>query len=83
MLGNASWDVIAAGKDKIQLALTETPTSGLVNSTRTDDIAALAATRLVTWDYDNDGFEDLLAWSNAQRRLFRGLAGGKFERPIC
>jgi tetratricopeptide (TPR) repeat protein len=70
--GNASWDVAAAGTDGLRLVLA-------VGASQPAAIAPLAATNILTWDYDNDGFEDLLAWSDRDRKLFRGVARSKFE----
>jgi hypothetical protein len=70
--GDASWDVAAANQNSLELVLGST-------EQRQSTIAPFAANNLLAWDYDNDGFEDLLAWSDSDRRLFRGLTHRRFE----
>jgi hypothetical protein len=69
--GDAAWDLLAAGADGVRLASQSRQPAAT--------IASPAADRLLTWDYDNDGLEDVLAWSAGGMQLFRGLADGKFE----
>ena len=69
--GNAAWDLLAAGQDGVRLATRPKEPATV--------IASAAADRLLTWDYDNDGLEDCLAWSADGLQLLRGLADGKFE----
>ena len=62
--GNASWDVVGVTPRGMRLVTTQTPTSGnwrQQNSTLASDLQPLGLTML---DLDNDGHQDLLAWSN-------------------
>jgi tetratricopeptide (TPR) repeat protein len=65
MDGNASWDIVGSTGDGLQLVTTLTPESGNLRphqSIRIDDDQPLG---LLALDFNNDGHEDLLAWSPA------------------
>lgn len=76
--GNASWDVLGAVDDGVMLVTTKTPSSGKILKQSSELISKSQATGLLAWDYDNDGQDDLLAWSDAGVQLLRGDGNGKF-----
>ncbi len=77
---NVSWDLLAGGKDGITLLQTRTPESGLVRFLKTETVANLPVTDLKTWDFDNDGFLDLVAWGEKGIAIYRGTSRGNFRR---
>jgi Tfp pilus assembly protein PilF len=77
--GNASWDLIAAGEQELQSVLTTTPSNSRSQPVRSETLAAAGLQHLLTWDYDNDGFRDLLGWNGDAAWLFRGLSNGRFQ----
>jgi len=77
--GNASWDLLACGPSGITLSRTETPEPGVVRPFQTDLVSGFPAERLLCWDFDNDGFEDFIAWNEAEWHAYRGVADGRFE----
>lgn len=76
--GNASWDLIGAVNEGVQLITTKTPASGAVRLASTSVISQSPAIGLLSWDYDNDGHDDLLASSETGVQLLRGDGAGKF-----
>jgi hypothetical protein len=77
--GNAVWDLLAAGQAGVNHVPISGPPLGPVRSETAASVSDLPATRLLTWDYDNDGWEDCLAWNGARLSLLRGLVENKFE----
>jgi hypothetical protein len=75
--GNASWDLVAAVEEGLLLVTTTTPSSGVVRFGSAELLTKTTAAGLLTWDYDNDGHDDLLAWGEGSPQLLRG--GGKFS----
>jgi hypothetical protein len=78
--GNAKWDLLTGGEQGVRLSPLTGPPAGAIETARAVTIADLAAEHLLTWDYDNDGWEDCLAWSDAGVRLLRGTGREKFQR---
>jgi hypothetical protein len=76
--GNGSWDLVAVQDAGLGCSLTSTPEPGVVASRRADQVATTTFEQATTWDYDNDGFLDLLAWSGDSTVVFRGLVEGRF-----
>lgn len=76
--GNVSWDVAGAGEGGLSVALTRTPRTGEVLITGSELISDQPATHVTTWDYDNDGYTDLLSWTDSSVSIWRGQPGGKF-----
>ena len=74
--GNVSWDLVAVGDAGIHTVLTTTPAPGKVNFLK--GLGAVKATgrRLLTWDYDNDTYTDLLVWGDKGAAIFRGTPAG-------
>lgn len=71
---NAAWDVVGAVADGVVLATTTNPQSGVVRSQGNAVVSKTAATGLLAWDYDNDGYDDLLAWGAGGVEVLRGGA---------
>ena len=76
--GNISWDLIGAGKQGTRVVLTQTPAAGKVNHIQDIAVDAQDASRVETWDYDNDSYTDLLVWNSRQPSVYRGLPRGQF-----
>ena len=76
--GNASWDLLASTAEGLSCLLTSTAAPGNVTSRQANPIAEEAFSRLRTWDYDNDGFLDVLAWNAKSVGVYRGLLDGRF-----
>lgn len=69
---NARWDLLAATKDIAQIVPFDPkqPAAAAASS------AAAHADRVLTCDYDNDGWDDCLAWSASGLQLLRGTPTG-------
>jgi hypothetical protein len=76
--GNISWDVVGAGRRGTRAILTQTPTAGKVNHIHDIKVDTQIASHVETWDYDNDGYTDLLVWNARQPYVYRGLPRGLF-----
>ncbi|MBT6153419.1 MAG: hypothetical protein HOH82_01870, partial [Planctomycetaceae bacterium] len=77
--GNASWDLIASGEQQLDSILTTTPGDSQPSQLRQETLGGGDLQHLLTWDYDNDGYRDLLAWNDDAVSLFRGLPDGSFN----
>jgi len=76
--GKASWDLLAGGPNGVMRIRTRTPQHGRVQLVSADRISNRPATRLLSWDYDNDGRLDLLLLHAGDARILRGAARGRF-----
>ena len=78
--GDGGWDVAAAGENGVTVAFMQRPLTGSGTPTlrRLTTIADQPATRLSTWDYDNDGLADLVAASPTSVHAFRQSVPGRF-----
>jgi hypothetical protein len=74
--GNVSWDLVALGEEGVQAVLTTTPAPGKVDFLKSLSAAKASGRRLLTWDYDNDTYTDLLAWGEAGATVLRGTPDG-------
>lgn len=72
-----SWNLATAGEPGVSLVRTETSHAGLVEQQSGQQLAPGARGALVTWDFDNDGFQDLLAWNGSALDFFHGREGGE------
>jgi hypothetical protein len=77
--GNASWDLLSAGQRGVQLLLTATPRSGVVNYVRTEKVEDQARAGVLAWDFDNDGFRDAVVWGATGLSVYRGGPQGRFQ----
>jgi hypothetical protein len=73
---NATWDIVAATEEGLQIVTTANPESGVVRVKELSFVSQDARAGMLSWDYDNDGHEDLLTWSDKTVELWRG--GAKF-----
>ena len=80
--GNASWDLIAAGEKQLASMLTTTPGNSQPSQVRWETFGGGGLQQLLMWDYDNDGYRDLLAWNDDAASLFRGLPDGGLQQAI-
>jgi hypothetical protein len=76
--GNASWDFVTGGAE-VQLVLTRTPERGRLVIERAASVSGAPVGGLTTWDYDNDGRTDVLAWNSDRPSFFRGTADGELD----
>jgi len=77
---NVSWDVLSGGQQGIAVVRTRTPNSGVVRPLSSMALSGSAVTGLLTWDFDNDGFLDILAWNEDGMTVFRAVPDGAFQR---
>lgn len=77
--GNASWDLIAAGPSGLTVTRTATTVPGSVRMLESKSIDDTPNGEVWTWDYDNDGYTDLLRRTEADLKVVRGPGGGRFE----
>ncbi|MBM4091144.1 MAG: CRTAC1 family protein [Planctomycetes bacterium] len=75
--GNVSWDLLSAGGNGVQLLLTATPRSGVVNHVRTERADPQARSGILAWDFDNDGYRDAAAWGTSGLAVYRGAPKGQ------
>ncbi|MFC1597023.1 FG-GAP-like repeat-containing protein [Planctomycetota bacterium] len=75
--GNRSWDVLAAGPSGVQLVTTTTPRPGDVEHLRTKTLADRPQDGCAVWDFDNDGYLDVLTWGEGIHVL-RGVSDGSW-----
>ncbi|HUY36236.1 MAG TPA: FG-GAP-like repeat-containing protein [Pirellulales bacterium] len=76
--GNGSWDLATAGTMGPGLVQTDVSRGGLVTQRASTSLGALPRTGILTWDYDNDGRQDLLAWAESGIDGYRGSKRGEF-----
>lgn len=76
---NGSWDLLASGPTGIALWLTSCLQPAQGRSLRTEVVSDFPAIGLFAFDYDNDGYQDVLAWSQDAVRLLQGNPRGHFE----
>ncbi|HUE70540.1 MAG TPA: FG-GAP-like repeat-containing protein [Pirellulaceae bacterium] len=74
--GNVSWDLAGVNKDGVRAVLTTTPTPGKVTFRKELPAVKASGQRLLTWDYDNDTWPDLIVWSEAGATILRGTPDG-------
>jgi len=76
---NVSWDWIAAGSQGIKLSRTRTVGNGGYTFLKSAVIHKSAVDGVLAWDYDNDGWQDLLAWGKSGFVVYRGGPDGQFQ----
>jgi hypothetical protein len=76
---NASWDLLAAAANGVQLERTTTPQPGVVRPLAAARISDRAAQNLHVLDFDNDGLQDFVAWDDSSLAMYRGLFGGRYQ----
>lgn len=80
--GNRSWDLIGGGEHGIWVTQTALSESGLVGFLRSSQLDAAPVLDVTTWDYDNDGCLDLLAWGKEGVAIYRGDPCGQFHPAL-
>jgi len=75
--GNGSWDLATAGKTGSVLVQTNISRAGLVTQRASTSLGASPCTSILTWDYDNDGHQDLLTWAENGVDCYRGSKRGE------
>src|SRR5262249_3558605 len=79
--GNLSWDPIGTGSGKLHIVRTTTDpgvsVTAIDSMTRSDG----PFEKSLVEDLDNDGHPDLISWSEAAVRVFRGTPPSRF-RPV-
>jgi len=73
-----SWDLLTAG-DTVALHRTTNPDAGRVRFLEQQPLIDRPATGLLTWDFDNDGWQDVLTWQGSELKTLRGGPGAVFE----
>jgi hypothetical protein len=76
---NGSSDVLAAGPGGMALMQSSSTQPGEVHTLRTETISDFPAERLLVLDFDNDGCQDVIGWSQDAVRCFHGVGNGRFE----
>ncbi len=76
--GNASWDLIGNGAIGFQLIQTHSSPTGIPRAMRASQAGDIKFDGLTLWDYDNDGFQDALVWSDDGLLVYRGSDDGTF-----
>ncbi|MBT4013100.1 MAG: CRTAC1 family protein [Planctomycetaceae bacterium] len=79
---NGSWDTISASDAGITIAFTRTQAGQKTTVINTSKICDIATAGITTWDFDNDGTLDIVAWGPSGVWVHRGLGGGKFDEPL-
>jgi tetratricopeptide (TPR) repeat protein len=77
--GNFSWDIVHAGSKGLQLITTANPDAGITKVIGTDSITPDERSGLLIADYDNDGFQDIISWHDADLFVHRGRSDGTFK----
>lgn len=77
---NFSWDLITGNSAGVMYQGTTNPDAGVTKFQKPKPIAKATATGLLTWDYDNDGYLDVLSWSGAMTEVSRGGPAAQFQR---
>ncbi len=75
---NVSWDAIGTVEQGISVVLTQTLQSGSVRPRTARRIETDGQTGIASWDYDNDGYLDLLTWGDRGIGAWRGAPDGNF-----
>jgi len=76
---NASWDIICGGASGISTIQTRFPSSEVVRFLKIGRTSESPVNGIKTWDYDNDGKTDLLAWDEKEVTIYRGTNGGSLQ----
>lgn len=76
--GNASWDLVGIGAAGLQLVRTHSSPTGGPGALRGWHEGDLKFAGLTLFDFDNDGYQDVLAWGDEGIVVYRGAADGTF-----
>jgi len=76
--GNGSWDLLSASEHGVSLVLTQSHETKPAWAIKTIQVATSPAVGASSWDYDNDGQLDILAWGPDGIEVYRGQQDGTF-----
>lgn len=76
--GNVSWDIVAAGAKGLHQSQTISLAGHMINHMTSQSISSHSLRGAKTIDIDNDGIQDLVAWSAEGLHLHRGNSAGGF-----
>ena len=76
---NASWDILFQTKQGAKLARTRTPEPGKVIPLNTSRVADSTSSNWLLFDFDNDGWDDLLTLGEDSAQLLRRESTHKFS----
>lgn len=70
--GNASWDLVMGGEAGIMLQRSRHLPNGEVRLLPPQSVSPGAVQEVKSWDFDNDGQGDILAWNDGAIQIYRG-----------
>jgi tetratricopeptide (TPR) repeat protein len=76
---NFSWDLVAARAESIILCPTRNPDAGVTQFLKPESLATSPSAGVLNWDYDNDGYLDVLSWNKDSLSTLRGGPQGQFQ----
>ncbi len=79
---NGSWDLLVATDSGVHLTLTDNQPGEKTWVTSSSVVSETPAEGVLTWDGDNDGLMDLVAWGSSGVRFQRGLGDGRFSQTV-
>ncbi|MBW3539471.1 MAG: CRTAC1 family protein [Planctomycetes bacterium] len=79
---NVSWDFVAGGTNGIRYVSTRTPVPGVVRVEESLVIDPQPVDGLATWDFDNDGRLDLVAWGAERIDIYRATPRAHGPEPV-
>jgi hypothetical protein len=76
---NASWDLVAGGKLGLILTQTTATPDDRVQVLPSRTLSDKPLTGLAGWDYDNDGYLDIVTWAEDGLSVWRGTSDGRLQ----
>jgi len=76
--GNASWDLLMGGQEGLMLQRSQQLPNGEVRLLPPQPVSPAAVKGVRSWDFDNDGHGDIVAWSDGGIQILRGNPDGTF-----
>jgi hypothetical protein len=80
--GSHSWNLIAGGECGVTTTPTVTSDYGPARCLKSSTLGAEAVLGMTTWDYDNDGYLDIVAWGQRGLIIYRGGPDGQFRLAL-
>lgn len=77
---NFSWDLIVGEPKSVTYARTANPDAGVTTFIGKSSLSETAAKGLLTWDFDNDGYLDVLSWTGQKIETLRGGPLAQFQK---
>jgi len=78
--GNMSRDLLVGGAKGITLMRTEIAPTGRVRFLPAESVSHSPTTGLKSWDYDNDGYLDIVAWGTDGLGIYHAEAEGQYRQ---